>query len=79
MKAYGWAASALKLARAKAVVKSGNEDEVKAEYIRIGGLVNDYEVIAPVVEEKVEKKEEVKESKVTKAVKAVKKEVAKKK
>jgi hypothetical protein len=42
---YLWAANTSKLQRAIAKVKGGSESEIKAEYIRIGGLVIEDKIV----------------------------------
>lgn len=39
MSQYKWAANPVKLARAIATTKSSDEDVIKTEYIRLGGLI----------------------------------------
>lgn len=60
-KEYVWAANPAKLQRAiaKVAIKNGTEENVKVEYIRIGGLVREAEVEEGVEEVSIEEGTEV--------------------
>lgn len=61
---YSWAVNPAKLQRAiaKVAIRNGSEEDVKAEYILIGGLVREVEVEEGVEEVSVEGEEGTEEA-----------------